>query len=208
MAGSDDFVVAIEGFAETRPLESLPKDILLAAQRAVNRTADRTATRGRDKVREEVNFMARYLTGVDSSGNQRLGVSKKASDGDLEAVITGRQRPTSLARFLVGGKTPGKAGLSVQVAPGFARYMRRAFVIQLPAGRGGIETQNNLGLAIRLRADEVIHNKRVMRSMGGGLYLLYGPDVSQVFNTVREDISPEAADFLAGEFTRLMELDL
>lgn len=205
---SENYVVAIEGLADTRPLESLPRTILLAAQRAVNRTADRTATAARGDIREQVNFAARYLTGTDSSGRQRLGVSKRASADHLEAVITGRQRPTSLARFVSGTPKPGRVGVSVAVAPGFARLMKRAFVIRLPAGRGDIETKSNLGLAIRLRPDEVIHNKRVMVPLKGNLYLLYGPSVDQVFASVRADVAPDAERFLGDEFVRLMGLDL
>lgn len=208
MNPGDNFIVAIEGFADTRPLESLPANIILAAQRAVNRTAERTATASRRAIREQINFPAQYLTGTDSTGRQRLGLSKRASAGDLEAVITGRHRPTSLARFVTGSPIPGRAGVSVQVSPGFARYMKRAFVIRLRAGSGDVETKNNLGLAIRLKPGEVIHNKRVMVQLRGNLYLLYGPAVDQAFNTVREDVAPDAASFLGAEFSRLMELDL
>ncbi len=206
---AEDFVIAIEGLAATRSLESLPKNMLLAAQRAVNRTADRASTASRRGVREQINFGAQYLTGTDSTGKQRLGVSKRASAGSLEAIITGRQRPTSLARFVTGNPQPGKAGVNVSVAPGFARFMRRAFLLRLPAGKAGnVETKSNLGLAIRLRPDEVIHNKRVMLKLRGNLYLLYGASVDQVFASVREDVAPDAQDFLGAEFTRLMGLDI
>lgn len=204
----DNFVVAVEGLADTRSLDNLHRNILLACQRAVNRTADRTATASRRGIREQVNFAAQYLTGTDSSGRQRLGVSKRASEGNLEAVITGRHRPTSLARFVVGNPPPGKAGVQVSVAPGFARMMRRAFVIRLPAGRSDLETKSNLGLAIRLRPGEDIHNKRVMLRLSGNLYLLYGPSVDQVFATVRGDVAPDAEQFLGAEFVRLLGVDL
>jgi hypothetical protein len=209
MSATDDYIIAIEGLSESRPLESLPKTIIQAAQRAVNRTADRTTTAARRGVREQINFAAQYLSGTDSSGRQRLGVSKRASADSLEAVITGRHRPTSLARFITGNPSIGKAGVTVSVAPGFARFMKRAFVIRLPAGRSGdVEPKSNLGLAIRLKPNEVIHNKRVMARISGNLYLLYGPSVDQAFASVREDIVPAAEQFLGTEFIRLMGLDL
>lgn len=204
---ADNYVVAVEGLADTRSLESLPRNILVACQRAVNRTADRAATASRRGVREQVNLPAQYLTGTDSTGRQRLGVSKRASEDSLEAVITGRQRPTSLARFLVGNPQPGKAGVKVAVAPGFASLMRRAFVIWLPAGKSVVETKSNLGLAIRLRAGQDIHNKRVMLRLSGNLYLLYGPSVDQVFATVRSDVAPDAEQFLGAEFIRLLGVE-
>lgn len=205
---SDNFVVAAEGLADSRPLEAMPRNILLACQRAVNRTAERAATASRRGIREQVNFAAQYLTGTDSSGRQRLGITKRASTDNLEAVITGRHRPISLARFIVGNPSPGKAGVQVSVAPGFARMMRRAFVIRLPAGKSDLETKSNLGLAIRLRPGEEIHNKRVMLRLSGNLYLLYGPSVDQVFATVRGDVAPNAEQFLGAEFVRLIGADL
>ena len=202
---SDDiYVIAVEGLADTRPLESLPQKILTAAARAINRTATRTRTRAAEQIRDEVAFQASYLN--PSQG--RLVVSKKANAESLEGVISARTRPTMLARF-AGGGTPGKAGVTVEVAPGFAKYLKRAFLIRLPAGRGGdVETKSNLGVAIRLKEGEVIQNKRVMSRIRGNLYLLYGPSVDQVFKFVREDIGPETSGFLADEFSRLIKLDL
>lgn len=202
---SDDiYVIAVEGLAETRPLESLPQNILTAAARAINRTTDRARTSAARQIREEVAFPASYLN--PSQG--RLVVSKKANAESLEGVISARTRATMLARF-AGGGTPGKAGVTVEVAPGFAKYLKRAFLIRLPAGRGGdVETKSNLGVAIRLKEGEVIQNKRVMSRIKGNLYLLYGPSVDQVFKSVREDIGPETSDFLADEFSRLIKLDL
>lgn len=206
MTSLDDFVVVIEGLSDARPLDSLSPAILLAAQRAVNRTADRATTAARRRAREQINFSAQYLTGTDTTGKQRLGVSKRANASNLEAVITARDRPTSLARFIKGSPQPGKPGVQVSVAPGFARFMKRAFVIRLPAGRGG--DLSNLGLAIRLKPNEVIHNKRVMARLRGNLYLLYGPAVDQAFQSIREDVAPDASDFLGAEFTRLLGLNL
>ncbi|MEO0963401.1 MAG: hypothetical protein AAFY01_13375, partial [Pseudomonadota bacterium] len=58
-----------------------------------------------------------------------------------------------------------------------------------------------------LKHGETIANKKIeARSMGKGLFLLFGPSVSQVFNTVRDDISPETADFIESEFWRLLEV--
>lgn len=198
------YVVALEGVAETRPFDSLPPSILRAASQAINRTADRTRTSAAREILKQVAFPPSYLN--PSQG--RLAVTKKASTDDLEARITARARPTMLARFAVGGSPGSGNGVRVQVAPGFSKFMKRAFLITLPAGRGGTDTKGNLGVAIRLRPGEVIHNKKVMQRLRGNLYLLFGPSVDQVFTTVREDVSPEAQDFLATEFSRLLELDL
>lgn len=204
----DNYIVVLEGLSATRALEDLPRNMILSAMRAVNKTADRASTASRRLVREQINFPAQYLTGTDSSGQPRLGVSRRATSDSLEAVVTGRHRPTSLARFATGSPSAGKAGVSVQVAPGFARYMKRAFVIRLPAGAGNVETKGNMGLAIRLKPGEVIHNKRVMARLKGNLYLLYGVSVDQAFASIREDVAPDAQDFLGAEFSRLLGLDI
>ena len=200
----DTYVVAIDGLSADRPLEALPRQIERAALMAVNRTAERTRTASARKIREQVNFPARYLSG--QNGRLTLDKAKTAEDG---ATITGRFRPTSLARFATSGSVGGKNGVRVEVAPGFAKMMRRAFLIRLPAGKGGVDTKSNLGLAIRLRAGEKLQNKTTAVALGkSGLVLLYGPSVSMVFRSVRDDQVPDAEEFLSKEFARLMELDL
>lgn len=196
-----DYVVALEGLSDSRSLESLPREVLTAASRAINRTADRARTSSARRILEQVALPPSYL---NPSGG-RLTVSKKASSSDLEAVITGRQRPTSLARFSTSGAVGDRNGVTVTVASGFARFMRRAFLIRLRAGTADLDTKSNLGLAVRLRPGETPQNKKVVR-LGNGLWLLYGPSVDQVFQTVREDVSPEALDFLETEFSRLLEI--
>lgn len=200
----DTYVVAIDGLSADRPLDALPRQIERAALMAVNRTAERTRTASARKIREQVNFPARYLSGQD--GRLKLSKAKTAEDG---ATITGQFRPTSLARFATSGTVGGKNGVRVEVAPGFAKMMRRAFLIRLPAGKGGVDTKSNLGLAIRLRAGEKLQNKTTAVALGkSGVVLLFGASVSQVFRSVRDEQIPEAEEFLSKEFARLLELDL
>ncbi|WP_332792077.1 hypothetical protein [Sphingomonas sp. RB3P16] len=197
-------MVAVEGISVLRTMETLPKSVITAAYRAVNRTTERARTASSRLMREQVNWNAQYLTGQ----NGKLELGGPASADHLERGITGRFRPTSLARFVVGNPTPGKAGVRVQVAPGFAKYMKRAFVIRLPQGSQLTETKANLGLAIRLKPGEVLHNKIKMVKLKGGLTLLFGPSVDQVLSTVAEDVLPDTEAFLAQEFQRLLKLDL
>lgn len=196
------YVVAIDGLSALRDIETLPETIRLAAQRAINKTVDRTRTRASEQIRKQVSFKARYL---DDSSNGRLAVSKRASGDDLEARITGRFRPTSLAQFVTSS---GKRGVTVKVQPALARRSKRMFLIPLRAGFDVDAPLSNVGLAIRLKPGERVEHKRKMISMGKGLYLLYGPSVSQVFANVAEDVSPEAAEFLEREFLRLSGLEL
>ncbi|WP_051383431.1 hypothetical protein [Bradyrhizobium sp. WSM3983] len=198
------YAFAVEGLSTLSSLDDLPAKIEQAARRAVNAATDRARAAAVRGVRQQVNFPASYFTGDDS----RLRVSKRPSTGDLEGVVTGRQRPTSLARFTTSGSVGTRGGVTVEVKSGSARFMRRAFLIRLRAGNADLDTKSNLGLAVRLKPGESLSNKRNMIRMSNGLYLLYGPSVDQVFRTVASDISPEIADFLEAEFLRLVGLDL
>lgn len=184
-------IVAVGLDEMQRYLALMPERATAAAKLAINQTADRGGlTAIRKAMREEAAFPAGYL-----EKPKRLGVTKRAKETDLEAIITGRARPTSLARF-VSGKT-------VRVNPGRARQLSQAFLVKLKAGQGPVsEDSFNLGLAIRLRKGEVIANKREMVPFAAGLYLLYGPSVDQVFREVAVSEAPEIADILIEEFKR------
>lgn len=194
-------VLTLEGLAALKNLEQLPREIQQAAYRAVNAAAENARTRSAKEIRNQVNFTAAYL----SPAQGRLRVGKKANAGTLESNILARNRATSLARFATSG-AQNKEGVTVQVKPGSARFLRRAFLIRLRKGTQLTETQNNLGLAIRLPPGTRIDNKRQMVQVKGNLYLLYGPSVGQVFNTVRDDVAPAVLDFLEDEFLRLLDV--
>lgn len=205
MAG--DYVVLAEGLNELVDLKEIKESIRRAALQAINKTADRIRTRAAAEIRKQVNFPATYLN--PSAG--RLTVAQRATGDRLEARIRARTRATSLARFSTG--TVGKAGgVSVEVAPGRSKFLRRAFLIRLRAGNANMDTRSNLGLAIRLREGETLSNKVKTIKMQKNLYLLYGPSVDQVFlasdekHGVALDLAPEAVELMEREFMRLVEL--
>lgn len=198
----DVYAVAVEGFDELVDLEDAPSKILLAAQRAINRVLDTTRTASAREILKQVNLPARYLSGPAG----RLQVAKKARKEDLEGVIRGRERPTSLARFLKGAPKIGKAGVGVEVKPGSTQILPKAFVLRLPQGSTLTDTKFNLGLAVRLSEGEAMRNKNSVVRVGKGLYLLYGPSVNQVFKDVAEEQAAPAAERLEREFLRLLEL--
>lgn len=185
------FTVAIEGL-ESVDLDTVSQNIKVIAARAINATAKRTMTASSKAIREQIAFPARYLTGKD--GNLKLAQNARADA--LEAIIEARARPTSLTRFVKGPVVHGRKSPTVEVGTGNREKMTRAFIMNLRSG--------NLGLAVRLKPGESLVNKHTMVAMQNGLYLLYGPSVDQVFRTVAQDVSPEAAEFLENEFVRLM----
>ena len=199
------FAVAVEGIETFRDVQELGSKTTLAAVQALNKIARDARSDAATRIGEQLNIPKRQLG--PSAGN--LTVSKKAQRASLEARITARGRPTSLARFSKG--TPGKAGVQVEVKPGQARFMRRAFLIRLPQGSALTETRFNLGLAIRLAPGERIDNKTRQVQLSNGLYLLYGPSIQQIFldnqgKGVADDIADPTADALEAEIIRLLGL--
>ncbi len=187
------YAVAVKGIQALDALDDLDPKITKAAKLAVNAAIRKAQTLSAKAMQQQINFPGNYLTGADG----RLSIARFASDTNLEAVLRGRDRPTSLARFVSGGAKVGKkGGVSVEVDPGSAKRMPGAFAIKL--------RNNNIGLAVRTKNAPSMGAKKLSEN----LYLLYGPSVDQVFNLTREQISGDVEDYLNAEFTRLLGLDL
>lgn len=201
---AENYVVVVEGLESLKSFDDIPAEIARKARMAVNKTLDRTRTRSQRSIRMQVKFPSEYL---GPSGG-RLTVSRRANDASLEGAITGRERPTSLARFASGrvaGKgAPTAGGVSVEVKPGLAQMMRGVFLVKLRSGN--TDTKNNLGLAMRTRDGRPPKAAYKPGRLGPNLWLLYGPSVAQVFRSVSDEEAPDAADFLESEFLRLMDL--
>lgn len=192
---SSTYIVAVDGLDQLVDIDGLDERILKAARNAVNKAADRARSQSARDIRKAINFPAQYL-------NERLSVVKRASGRTLEAVISGRDRPTSLARF-AKNRSPATArkagGVQLAVKPNHTTTIPNAFLMPLRNG--------NLGLALRLKPGETIRNKKYLTKVSKGLYLLYGPSVNQVFRAVADEkAGPDAAVFLENEFLRLLEL--
>lgn len=153
----------------------------------------------------EVAFPSGYLNA------DRLKVTRLASDTSLEAVITGRKRATSLARFVTGNpvvNSKRKEGISVRVKSGRTTYLKNAFLVRLKKGASITEDNFNVGLAVRLKAGEQLSNKNTTHKawlVPGKVALLYGPSVDQVFAGVAVEVTPQLGDMVAGEFYRQFE---
>lgn len=202
-------VAEIRGLDDLQSLfEQLPEIADEAAQLAVNDAARFGRSASSREIREQVAFKAGYLGSANDGADANLAIAKYASSDDQEAVIRARDPATSLARFATtqprfGG---GQKGVRVRVEPGSTKSMRRAFFIRLKRGQGAVTDDNfNLGLAIRLKKGERVENKRTMKAIGGGLYLLYGPSVAQVFDDVAIELQDDISNKLLSEFVRQFE---
>lgn len=187
----EGYAVFVEGLKDAADLNGLSRQKIDDwARRAINdtlRDGTRIAARQMEK---ETNFPRGYLTGQ----NGRLGIAQFASNGNLEGVIRGRDRPTSLARFMTKAPAKGKKGAVVEVNPNRPKLLPGAFLVKLKG--------NARGLAVR--SDRNPAKKGGAVKLDTGLWLLYGPSVDQVFNDVRRDIVPELEDKLEETFRSIM----
>lgn len=171
--------------------EALPEVAVEAAVLAVNDAASGSLSPMRKKVESQVAFPKGYLS------PQRLGITKKASKGSIEAVVTGRDRPTSLARFTAPGSNPRNTRgrpLKVTVKPGHTIPLKRAFLVNLRNG--------NTGLAVRLPKGQTLDNSTKAVRLDNNVYLLYGPSVDQVLQSVMGEEVPTIGDRVNKEFLR------
>lgn len=199
---TDSYAVYVEGLLGLDEIEHLPDNIKQAAHRAVIYATRRARTESGRLMRERISWTATYLTGQGG----KLEISLPGRDGPIEGSISAKFRPTSLARFVTGAKTPWKAGVSLHVGPAY-RTSKRMFIVPLRQGSFNIsEDRRNIGLAIRLNNGETISGKYNMHQFSKGLYLLSGPSVAQVFYSVAEDVKSDAAEWLRDEFERQMNL--
>lgn len=193
------YVIQVDGLdAQIQNLDQAARSIRVAASRAINRAVRQTRTSSAREVRRQVAFPAQRL-------NENLKVTQFSRPDRLEAIITGRSRPTSLARF--ARNRPARGGrVRLSVKPGRSTVIGGAFLIPLRAGSADIETRANLGLAVRLKPGEQLRNKRSFRALNNGLYLLFGPSVDQVFDDVAQEQIIPAGDILEQEFLRQLDL--
>lgn len=193
------------GSAELKDyLESVPKIAEDSIRMAINKVAGgKGMTRIKKAMTDEIAFPSGYLNG------DRLRVTKRATGTSLEAIIVGRKRATSLARFVTGGAMVSNSkmagGVQVRVKKGKTTYLKNAFLVRLNRGASLSEDNYNIGLAVRLKPGEQLGNKRTQHQawlVPGKVALLYAPSVDQVFATVSEKVSGKIADDVAAEFHR------
>lgn len=194
----------IAGFAKfAQGMRGMEASVESSARIAINDGA-RFATRvGAKAITDDLNLTSKYLTGGPSP---RLGVSRFASDSSLEAVVTGRDRPTSLARFARGAPVFGhqKRSPTVKVnRAGAGQRVNNSFFVRLRSGKEMSADNYNVGIAVRLKPGETIRGKNVMARPGKrGFYLLYGPSVGQAYRTASEKTAPAVAERVTSEFLR------
>jgi hypothetical protein len=180
--------------------EQVPVAANKAAALAINQVVDRAfVPMIRKQAEQEINFPNGYLQQAD-----RLAVTRRATSTRLEAVVTARDRATSLARFAPGftpeNSRKNRVVVRVQRKGKSIRLSNNAWIARLNNG--------NVGLAVRLGRGEKPTNTegavlvKAWSGVRGNVYLLYGPSVDQVIKTIAIDALPDAGDRIAKEFMR------
>jgi hypothetical protein len=209
---SETFVVAVEGLDALSNFGDLTAKIIKAARLAVNKTTNDVRIEASRQIYRQVKFPSGYL--APSTG--RLYIKKLASQGDLEGIVSGRTRPTSLSRFVTGslaiGKGGRKEGLTVEVKRGAVKFMPGAFLVRLRSGLT-TENSNNMGVAVRVKNGKPPPGYKPVK-LDHNLWLLYGPSVSSILYSERNqggvasDIQQPMTERLEAEFLRLLDLNL
>lgn len=194
-----EFSVTIKGISSLKDLDKLARSQQVIASRAINQIARRTRTQSARRLREQLNFPARYLSGQDG----KIGVSF-ATPGNLMATLTASSEPRSLARFVVGSPR-GKGKVRVEVQPGGVRSMPGAFLLNLNKGGDSallaVRSPNKPASAFR------------PRRLGKSLWLLYGPSVSQALlhnggqDGIWVEIEDDIANALEIEYLRQLKVE-
>lgn len=197
-------IITTGGEDLSRYFETWPELTARSARMAINGVAKgKGMVAIKREMLSEIAFPQGYLNA------DRLRVTRPASDSKLEAVITGRHRATSLARFATGNPVPNSkrpGGVTVRVKAGRTTVIRNAWIVRLKKGASLTDDNFNLGLAVSLKPGEtVLGNKRTSHQawlVQNKVALLYGPSVDQVFQDVSAKVSPALGSMVAAEFFR------
>lgn len=184
-------------------LNSYPSIVSKAAYLAINTAARKAHSLAKKEMLKQVKFPSSYL-GTPETGH--LKVKQWAAEDNLVATISAQFRPTSLLRYVTNqstlrkkasptGPTVGRGTARLQIKPGSISSIDNAYILRLKNG--------NEGLGIRLKMGEEPTGTTAAKRYGKtNWWLLYGPSVNQVFNDVRDEISPTVVQILNMEFSR------
>lgn len=201
-------VFGLKGFDDL--VKRLGQSVDPATRIAINDGARFAVREGAKDIASELNLSQRYIMGGSAP---RLAVRRFASNADLEAVVTGRDRPTSLARFSRSTVRFGRQRLSPTVkvsAQGGGQRIRGSFYVRLRRGVSLDDANFNVGLAVRLKPGQRLPGKNAMAKPGrNGFYLLYGPSVGQAYRTASVRSVPavgkRVSNTLARELSKRMK---
>jgi hypothetical protein len=168
-------IVGLEDF-ERRMAATPPAIMDKARVRAINRTATTVRAESVRQIRGQVALAAGYV-------RPRLRIIN-ANRSRPSALIQTPTRGTLLTRSRYR-ELAKRRGINVTVKTGGTRNMKGAFLLPLKAGKRAAEAGTNVGIAIHRsgRSKGVWAYRRGNRTYY--VQVLYGPSVSQVFETLQ-----------------------
>lgn len=144
--------------------------------RSLNKTANKAKTLAAVKIRQQVNLKSAYV-------KSKLTVHR-ATYSNLSARLSAEKRGVLMTRYPYTLLRRG--GATVKIKPtGPRKELPGAFLVNLRAG-------DRIVQALAWRDPK----GGVYRTGNAKIIVPYSPSVSQVFNTVRDDINDELGDYL------------
>lgn len=163
----------------------------LALSRALNKTAAKAKTEASKAIRSQVRLSASYVK--EKINGPADGFEFKATSNKLTAKISTPKRGVRLDNFLTS-LAPYRAGrptdpIKVKVKPTDSP-VKISSAFWVPAKNSG-------GYLIVVRNEVLRQQGMKIKLAPAGYTVLSGPSISQVFNTVRDDISISLSEYLA-----------
>jgi hypothetical protein len=167
-----------------------------AVRIAINRAAPKVRTKASSAIRTQVRLTAGYV-------NEKLTITK-ATRNNLSGAIRAESRGILLTKYSTNTQAASEkigwilpppnppGGIKVKIKPSGSTQAVKGSPGEITGKPFYMVLPNSHALAI------------AGRKPGGGIKVFHAPSVSQVFNTVRDDVLPEAADIYQSELLDAM----
>ena len=170
-----------------------------ALSRALNKTASKTKSEASKAIRQQVNLTASYVR--ERLKGPANGWEYKATINRLQAKISTPKRGILLREFVTNfaNARPGKPSTPIRVkvkAGGASQVLVSGFYVRT-------KNSNVITPAV---SNEILRRLGMTRTLDSGAFtVLHGPSLSQVFTTVKDQISGDLSAVLAANLQHEME---
>jgi hypothetical protein len=163
---------------------------------AINRAAPKVRTKASQAIRTQVRLQASYV-------NSRLTI-RRASRTNLSGAVATPSRGLLLSKFSTDPQVSGDKISWLKPPDEPAKGIRVKVKPSGPTKGVGGEPKPFYMVLPKSRALAIVRRRTAVGAEGGEIEVLYGPSLSQVFNTVRDDVLPEAGQIYQAELLDAM----
>ena len=163
---------------------------------AINRAAPKVRTTSSRAIRAQVRLRASYV-------KSRL-IIRRASRTNLSGAISTPSRGLLLSKFSTDSQVSGEKISWLKPPNEPARGIRVKVKPSGPTKAVGGDPKPFYMVLPNSGALAIVRRRTTSGPRGGKIDVLYGPSLSQVFNTVRDDVLPEASDTYQSELIDAM----